>query len=92
VVIEAVELRLDNWDEMCEHAGVGRLEHNQPQGTFIDADGRATQDVTNEIGLLIPTLEGIMLARQGDFVIRGVQGELYPCKPDIFAKTYEPAD
>jgi hypothetical protein len=40
-------------------------------------------------GLLIPTLEGEMLAKPGDWVIRGVQGELYPCKPDIFWQTYE---
>jgi hypothetical protein len=38
----------------------------------------------------IHTLEGTMLARPGDWVIRGVAGELYPCRPDIFAQTYEP--
>jgi hypothetical protein len=38
---------------------------------------------------LIDTLEGEMIARPGDWIIRGVKGELYPCKPDIFAKTYE---
>lgn len=41
--------------------------------------------------LLIPTLEGVMEARPGDYIIRGVDGELYPCKPDIFNKTYEKA-
>jgi len=41
--------------------------------------------------LEIHTLEGIMIARPGDYIIRGVTGELYPCKPDIFAATYEPA-
>jgi len=40
-------------------------------------------------GLIIPTLEGDHLAEKGDFIIRGVNGEYYPCKPDIFAKTYE---
>lgn len=35
------------------------------------------------------TLEGIMEARPGDYIIKGVNGECYPCKPDIFAKTYE---
>ena len=39
----------------------------------------------------IPTLEGTMTAKPGDFIIRGVKGEFYPCKPDIFAATYEPA-
>lgn len=39
--------------------------------------------------MLIRTLEGEMLAVPGDWIIRGVKGELYPCKPDIFAATYE---
>lgn len=39
----------------------------------------------------ITTLEGVMTAQPGDWIIRGVKGELYPCKPDIFAATYEPA-
>jgi hypothetical protein len=44
--------------------------------------------VKNE-GLKIYTLEGVMDASIGDYIIRGVQGELYPCKPDIFKMTYE---
>ena len=40
----------------------------------------------------IPTLEGTMHADPGDWIITGVKGEQYPCKPDIFAKTYEPAE
>lgn len=39
----------------------------------------------------IETLEGTMKARPGDYIIRGVQDEFYPCKPDIFAATYEEA-
>lgn len=42
------------------------------------------------IVLVIETLEGEMAAQIGDWIIRGVQGEFYPCKPDIFAATYEP--
>ena len=42
--------------------------------------------------LLIPTLEGEMKCSKWDYVIRGVNGEFYPCKPDIFEKTYEPVD
>ena len=41
--------------------------------------------------LFIRTLEGDMMASPGDYIIKGVQGECYPCKPDIFAKTYEVA-
>lgn len=40
----------------------------------------------------IETLEGTMHANPGDYIITGVEGERYPCKPDIFEKTYEPAD
>lgn len=39
--------------------------------------------------LAIPTLEGEMRADPGDWIIRGVKGEVYPCKPDIFAATYD---
>lgn len=39
----------------------------------------------------IETLEGIMRVSPGDWIITGVKGERYPCKPDIFAATYDPA-
>lgn len=42
--------------------------------------------------MIIHTLEGDHHASVGDYIITGVKGEQYPCKPDIFAKTYEPAD
>jgi hypothetical protein len=40
--------------------------------------------------MLVRTLEGTMAANPGDYIIRGVKGEFYPCKPDIFEATYEP--
>ena len=40
----------------------------------------------------IETLEGSMLANNGDYIIKGVKGEFYPCKPDIFEATYEKVD
>ena len=43
-------------------------------------------------GLAIQTLEGVMIANPGDWIIKGVQGEFYPCKPDIFEATYEPVE
>ena len=46
--------------------------------------------ISYTIGLRIPTLEGEMLGRQNDLIIKGINGEFYPCKPDIFEKTYEP--
>ena len=95
VVIEAVQLRWDTWDEMCDHAEVGELSDGKPEGCYLHPDGTTSVftrggPVSHVLGLLIPTLEGVMTARQDDFVIRGVKGELYPCKPDIFEQTYEP--
>jgi hypothetical protein len=45
-----------------------------------------------EPSILISTLEGTMRADPGDWIIKGVQGEFYPCKPDIFEQTYEAAE
>lgn len=42
--------------------------------------------------MVIATLEGDMMAAHGDYIIKGVKGELYPCKPDIFEMTYEAID
>lgn len=42
--------------------------------------------------ITIPTLEGNMKAIDGDWIIKGVKGEFYPCKPDIFAATYDPVE
>lgn len=44
------------------------------------------------VPLDIETLEGVMHAEPGDWIITGVNGEKYPCKPDIFEKTYEPVE
>jgi hypothetical protein len=41
---------------------------------------------------MINTLEGEMRANEGDWIIQGVEGEIYPCKPSIFAATYEPVE
>ncbi len=94
VVIEAVQLLWENWSEVCDHAGVGEPGSGKPTGCYIGPDGQPLPDGQNseELGLLIPTLEGLMVARQSDWIIRGVKGELYPCKPDIFEATYEPVE
>ena len=59
-------------------------------------DTRGWQDLSIHMGRkvgpeppTIETLEGTLRSEPGDMIIRGVQGELYPCKPDIFAATYE---
>lgn len=43
----------------------------------------------SDLSIVISTLEGDMVAQKGDYIIKGVQGEFYPCKPDIFEETYE---
>jgi hypothetical protein len=52
------------------------------------AKGKRFADWTNGI-LIVPTLEGEHIASAGDWIIKGVAGEFYPCKPDIFETTYE---
>ena len=91
VIIEAIQLDWDTWGEICDFAGVGKLKEGRPEGCYIGENGQALPDgqTSEEIGLLIPTLEGIHIARQNDWIIKGVKGELYPCKPDIFEATYE---
>ena len=53
-------------------------------------DARATQIDPGPAYMEITTLEGVMRADVGDWVIKGIQGEFYPCKPEIFDATYEP--
>lgn len=94
VEIDAIQLRWDTWNEVCDF--VGPFPDGM-RGVYVGENGNARDDYpgdqpdgyTTRIGLLIPTLEGTMLAVQDDWIIRGVQGELYPCKPDIFEATYE---
>jgi hypothetical protein len=58
---------------------------------FIGAGTRICEATgASDVSWLIETLEGRMEARPGDWIIKGVKGEFYPCKPDIFEATYEP--
>ena len=85
VVIEAIEWTGENLFEVITFTD-GKPELNM----MVAQDGwdRYKRLVDSE-GLKIYTLEGVMSASVGDFIIRGVQGELYPCKPDVFEQTYE---
>jgi hypothetical protein len=60
--------------------------------TWLDAFGQAHTVNLGPGTITIPTLEGDMTASPGDWIIRGVAGEFYPCKPDIFDATYEPVE
>lgn len=86
VVIEAVQLNWRNWPEICDFLGILSARHVD---TYSDQCG---EEATGWIELTIPTLEGDMIAKHGDWIIKGVKGEFYPCKPDIFATTYEAAE
>jgi hypothetical protein len=78
VVIEACQLDRANCEAIARWCG-GR--------SAMEAKPSDPSDVAQWVE--IPTLEGVMRAQIGDWVIRGVKGEFYPCKPDIFADTYE---
>lgn len=77
VVIDTIQWTGDNIDEIWDEFGA------------VDIYGPTE---ANPNCLTINTLEGDMLASLGDWIIRGVKNELYPCKPDIFDLTYEPAE
>lgn len=63
-------------------------ENHAEMCDFIDPE---VFEIIPRVGLVIHTLEGDHHASPGDYIIKGVNGEFYPCKPDIFAKTYESA-
>lgn len=63
-------------------------ENHAEMCEFIDPE---VFEIIPRVGLVIHTLEGDHRASPGDYIIKGVNGEFYPCKPDIFAKTYESA-
>lgn len=81
VVVEALKINARGligeewfWDAVSENRIITyNFGKNYPQDAWCE----------------IKTLEGIMVAKTGDYIIRGVEGEIYPCKPDIFEKTYE---
>ena len=81
VIIEAVQWTGDNVSEILDF-----VNHLDIQMTNHDVGGEVKTE------LYINTLEGSMHASEGDWIIKGVHGEFYPCKPDIFEETYEPAE
>ena len=78
---EIIDWALSYEDGLC-------VRYNSAQDAYDDGEKGCPYSPAS---LSIDTLEGTMSAEAGDFIIRGVNGEFYPCKPDIFAKTYEPA-
>ncbi len=89
IVIEAMKLDWSTWNEVCDF--IGDKFKSGFHGCYLDDNGSPLPDekTSNAMGLIIPTLKGDLLARQGDYIIKGIKGEFYPCKPDIFEQTYE---
>ena len=81
VVIEAMRFVTCSYSAMTEVA--------RWCGGLICSEAKASDWTDVAYWLDIPTLEGVMKASPGDYIIRGVQGEFYPCKPNIFEDTYE---
>ena len=94
VVIEAFQMtkerRLDNseWPNWLNVAWQKSIV--EPGAFFCSTDGCLEGETHTPV--FIQTLEGTHKVSWGDFIIQGVKGELYPCKPDIFAATYEAVD
>ncbi len=83
VVIEAVQLTQYSLDELYSFLGITN------KGSFLDC-GHGIDPTDGQFK--ITTLEGVHIANINDYIIRGVKGEFYPCKPDIFEMTYEKAE
>lgn len=84
VVIEAIQWTGSNLKQVIAFTG---LNHSAKKWTWEEYE-----QVVKTDGLKIFTLEGKMNADINDFIIKGVKGEFYPCKPEIFEATYEKAD
>jgi len=81
VIIDAIQWTGDNVPEILDFVG-----HSDIRMTNYTKEGVEVCD------LYVNTLEGTMHAREGDWIIKGVHGEFYPCKPDIFEETYDPIE
>ena len=76
VTIEAIQLTDDNHSEIIQWLSSYNVEAN-------------TLKSTDPSGLYIKTLEGVIIASTGDYIIKGVKDEFYPCREDIFKMTYD---
>ena len=87
VVIDAIQVKANNFDRICDFMGCTPEQVLNPMSD-IDEFGDSRDPY---LGIIIETLEGKMQANIGDMIIKGVNGEFYPCKPEIFKKTYDKA-
>lgn len=84
VVIEAIQWTCNNLKEVMDFIG---SEFKYEENTEYATNKFVYFNITKR--LLLHTLEGTMEVSKGDYIIKGVKGEFYPCKPDIFEITYE---
>ena len=82
VIIEAIQWTGFNLEEIKSFVG------DSLQYDIFDAAWQVGKSAPH-VYMVIKTLEGHHICTKGDFIIKGVHGEFYPCKPDIFEKTYE---
>lgn len=96
VEIEAVQFLPENYNDLSVLAQTSTRGHGFQCLTLEEVSsmfpGAEIGEELSEtkIYAVIPTLEGPHLAREGDWIIRGTEGEIYPCKPSVFARKYEP--
>lgn len=83
VEVDVVQWTGANFEEVEKFCKVGTYQNSTSK-----AELRKVSDDVDD-ALYITTLEGDMYARYGDYIVKGVAGEVYPCKPDLFARTYE---
>jgi hypothetical protein len=83
VVVEAIQWTGSNLEEIRNFVGSDLIEEYVE---FFDIKRTLNKML---VDIAIDTLEGTMRVDYGDYIIEGVKGEFYPCKPDIFLKTYE---
>ena len=87
VEIDAVQLTWGTWNEICDFVPKPWFK----VGTYLDDEGKPLPEgkTSERLGLIMQTLESQeFVAQENDWIIKGVNGEFYPCKPDIFEKTY----
>ncbi len=93
VVIEAFQMTLERrWNNEEWPTWLNQAWNREPgeNAVWIDPGAETVMGRQTPAELLCGTLEGVHRIDWGDWIIKGIKGELYPCKPDIFEATYEP--
>jgi hypothetical protein len=85
VIVEAIRYNNLNLSEIEQFVGYPLIQQLESETAYLAGIAPPSFSIT------IPTLEGDHKAMPGDFIIKGIKGEFYPCKPDIFEATYEKA-